>query len=301
VSEPEFEMSTQLINNGLAAYLFLAATCVALSGQFLSLRVVSLSLVASIAVGGYGAREVTAVLGTKNILVALLAGAFAGWIVGAIGARIDAWFKNKVPVLALLASLGFVKIVQAVITMSAGGSVEVLAVNVPTSLPDGVILATPDWLFAGFVAFVLCAAFQTWFLYGTRYGKSAVAIGDDVELAALFGVPINRVQITIQSTGGGIAGLMGVFMAIDTGLRPDLGFSVALKAFGVLIASRGRFELLFPWAAVLILLEQGTGYYFGGQLREAVGLAFLVVALLVLGVSRSNRVKIDPVRRNLGE
>ena len=49
-------MVIQLINNGLAVYFFLIVICIALAGQFFSLRVVSLSLVAAIAGGAYGAK-----------------------------------------------------------------------------------------------------------------------------------------------------------------------------------------------------------------------------------------------------
>ena len=279
-------MTIQLINNGLAAYVFLLAVCVALTAQFFSLRVISLSLVAAIAGGAYGAKAVMSTLGTENVAVAMASGALVGVATGSLGAAIDAWFKKKTPILALLASLGYIKVVQSVITLCTGGAIEVLAVNMPNPLPTGALLSTPRWLFVGLIAVVVATLLQAFLLYRTALGASAVAIGDDIELASLFGVPTRSVQVMLQSIGGCIAGLVGVLMAVDAGLRPDLGLAVALKAFGVLIAARGRFYLLFIWAGVLILLEQIIGYYFGGQLREAAGLGFLVVALLVIGVPR---------------
>lgn len=279
-------MAIQLVNNGLAAYFFLIAVCVALAGQFLSLRVISLSLVAAIAGGAYGAKASMSILGTESAAVAMASGVLAGMVTGGLGAAIDACFKRKAPMLALLASLGYLKVVQSVITLCTGGAVEVLAVRMPNPLPPGTLLSTPRWLFVGLIVVVVGAALQVVLLYRTALGASAVAIGDDIELASLFGVPARAVQVLLQSIGGCIAGLAGVLMAADTGLRPDLGLAIALKAFGVLIAARGRFHLLFVWAAVLVLLEQIVGFYWGGQLREATGLGFLVIALLVIGVPR---------------
>ena len=276
-------MIIQLLNNCLAAYVLLLLVCVALSGQVLLLRVVSLTLVAAIVAGAYGAKEALISTGWYNPVLALFFGAVTGGAVAAIGTLPDMWFAAKGRVLGLLASLGFLKVMQGMITASTGGGVEVMPVAFSSLLPRGTFLSTPGWLIPGLVVCAFSVVVTVLLLYRTRLGNSAKAVGDNRILSTLFGVPALRIGLCVQVLGGGLAGLGGVFLAVDSGLRPDLGLATALKAFGVLVACRGGFGRLLLWAFAVVLLEQMSGYFWGGQIREAAGLTFLVVALLVQG------------------
>lgn len=273
----------QLLNNGLASFIFLALVSIALAGQLHSLRVVSLSLVAAIVAGAYAAKGFVALTGSHSAFLGLVVACVAGAAVGAVGAQLDSRFDAHSKVLALLASLGFLKLVQGLLTAVTGGGIEALPIALPHILPAGAPFATPSWLVIGSLLVIGFAVFHWLVIDRTRLGAAAVAVGDNRVLASLFGINARRTQTIVQAFGGTVAGAAGLIMALDTGLRTDLGLLVAIKAFGVLIASRGSFLLIFVWAAVLIVIEQLIGFYWGGQLSEAAGLTFLVVVLLVLG------------------
>ncbi len=273
----------QLLINATAAFVFVGLVSIGLSGQFQSLRVISLSVVAAIPTGAYAAKAICTITGTTSMALALVAALMIGTIVALIGAVLDSLLVSDKKVLALLASLGFLKLVQGGITAVTGGAVEVIAVDVPKLFLDGTPFASPPWLPLGLLSLMVAAILQWILLFRTRLGAGAVAVGDQRDLATLFGINAFRIQLVIQGLGGAFAGAAGLLMAVDSGLRPDLGLIVAIKAFGVLIASRNSFVLIFVWAFALVMIEQIVGFYWGGQLREAIGLVFLVAVLLILG------------------
>lgn len=280
-----------LVNNSLASGVPLVLMCVALAGQFQGLRVVSLTLLGSVVGGAYGSKIVLQSLQSESPVLAILAAATAGALIAVLGGLLDSQFTGRSRVLALLASIGFVRIIQGVATLRPGGSIETLAVNF-RRLPDEFMFSEPAWLFPGLLLTAGCAVTQMLARKSIRWGLSAAAVGDDTFLATLFGVPTRRVLVEVTAIGGAICGVAGLFLAVDGGLRPDLGVSIALKAFGILIASSGSFWAIFVWAGLLLGLEQIVGYSFGGQLREVAGLGFLVSALLLVG----RRSIADPTR-----
>ena len=271
---------TQIINNAAVPSVFLTLVAVALAGQVISLRVISLSLLCALVGGAYGAKAALELLHSDGLPVALLAGSIAGSVIGALGAMLDAVFRGNSRALALLGSLGLLKVTQGVITLSTGGGVQAFGARVNGALQYGALLGSPVWLPYGLFIAVSAVLIHWWFLRSTQIGAAAVAIGDDPWLAAIFGIPVTKVQILTQGVGGAIAGVAGVVMALDSGLRPDLGFNIMLKAFGVLIIAKGRYLLLFPWILGLVALEQIVGYRWGGQLQEAAGLVFLSIVLI---------------------
>lgn len=271
----------QIVNNAAVPFVFLLLTVIALAGQVLSLRVISLSLFCALLGGAYGADEALTFCNSHSLGIALSSGLLIGALIGAIGAIVDAIFSRQSKALALLASLGLLEITQGVVTLLTGGGVEVLPVHVPRILPTGTVFSSPSWLLYGFVLGIGAAIVYGWILNSTSIGLAAIAIGDNPNLAALFAIPARRTQVLIQALGGGIAGTVGVLMAVDSGLRTNLGFDTVLKAFGILIIARGRYALMFPWVCGLVVLEQVVGYEWGGEMQEAAGLAFLALVLIL--------------------
>ena len=265
------------VSNYLASWLILALTVLTFSGQFLYLRLVTLSLAASFAGGAYAA----SVLGPGPAFPRLLLGMVGGVATAVIGGCFDRWAGVRIRALALLASFGFLKIFQAVIELSGQGGVRALPVVFfsPPFLPAW--FATPIWLPTATVG-MLCLASLLFLVYkvaGIRL--SAIAVGDDDALATLFGISATRISLYVQILGGTLGGFTGVLMAADAGLRPDLGFNTCIKAFGVLIATGGHWPYLLPLSLLLILAENTAAFYLGGHAREAAGFLLLGGALLL--------------------
>jgi branched-subunit amino acid ABC-type transport system permease component len=185
------------------------------------------------------------------------------------------------------ASVGYLKLCQGLITVATGGGIGVLTIGGYGLASLGGVLAAPEWTGIAVVTMTAALVANAWFLRHSLTGIAAIALGDDPALSLLFGIRPVLVRIVVYSVGGATAGLGGLFLAADSGLRPDVGFSVCLKAFAVLIVSGGRVPLVCLWSAVLVAVEIAAGYWWGGHAREATGLVFLGVVLLAARVYAS--------------
>ena len=198
------------------------------SGQFLYLRLITLSLAAAFAGGAYA----SAILGPGPAVPRLVVGIAGGVAAGCIGGLFDRWAGVPNWPLALLASFGFLKIFQSVVEIAGQGGVRALTVIFPAtpSLPD--FLLQPAWLPTAIIGLglsilLLCAVYR---IGGLRL--SAIAVGDDDYLAALFGVSAIRTSFFIQVLGGAIGGFTGVLMAADAGTRRTWDSTHASRRLG---------------------------------------------------------------------
>lgn len=270
-----------LLASGIASLVILILAAGAFYHQLVLLRVVSLSLVVALLIGPYAAQASLHLTGSDSVVVALAAAALSGGIVGVTSGRLDLVFFERAGVMGLLASLGLLRVSQGVISAATGGGIDRLSVTIPERWRFGGVLAAPDWLPVGIVVLALALALLFLILPANGLTSAALAVGDDPLLARTFGISPTRIYDLSQSVGGALAGCTGLLIALDSGLRPDLGMTTILKAFGILIALRGRLTRFIPLAAVLSLVELLAAYFGGGHLREAAGLSFLMAVLLV--------------------
>jgi len=86
-----------------------------------------------------------------------------------------------------------------------------------------------------------------------------------------------------MAVSGALAGLAGVLLALYLGAADaHMGDTFLLQAFAVIIlAGVGSLEGAVVFAFVLALVETLAGYYFGGDVRDA--LAFMLI-IAILGV-----------------
>jgi len=143
-------------------------------------------------------------------------------------------FRAGPPVLLLISSFGMALILRSLIQLIWGP--EVMAYDTGIQLAErfmglryqshqlGIIL--------GAVALVVVVHL---FLSQTKAGKAMRAMADNPTLAQLSGIDTERVVMWTWITGGALAGAAGVFLAIDTQLRPEMGWFQLLPIFAAAI------------------------------------------------------------------
>jgi len=143
-------------------------------------------------------------------------------------------FRRGPPVLLLISSFGMALIVRSLIQLIWGPEV--------TTYDPGIQLAERFMglryqnhqlgIIAGAIALVIVVHL---FLSRTRAGKAMRAMADNPTLAQLSGIDTERVVMWTWITGGALAGAAGVFLAIDTQLRPEMGWFQLLPIFAAAI------------------------------------------------------------------
>ena len=96
----------------------------------------------------------------------------------------------------------------------------------------------------------------------TMLGKSLRAVADNMELADIMGINMNRVSMTVWTLASVFAGVGGILLALDTNLEPLMGLTNMIKAFAaMLLGGSGN-----VWGALL------GGLFI--EIFENVGVAF---------------------------
>jgi branched-chain amino acid transport system permease protein/neutral amino acid transport system permease protein len=143
-------------------------------------------------------------------------------------------FRQGPPVLLLISSFGMALILRSLIQLIWGP--EVMAYDTGIQLAErfmGLRYQNHQLgIIAGAIALVIVVHL---FLSRTKAGKAMRAMADNPTLAQLSGIDTERVVMWTWITGGTLAGAAGVFLAIDTQLRPEMGWFQLLPIFAAAI------------------------------------------------------------------
>jgi ribose transport system permease protein len=228
-------------------------------------------------------------LGLLGVLVVLATGALVGLVNGLVHVKL------KVP--SFMVTLGMWFVAAGIANALLGGlAVRVtdplirgLAINRALGLPWGVWVA----LGALAIAFVIQAY--------TRLGRYVYALGGGEEVAALSGIPIDRVRIIVFTLAGVFYALGGVLAAAQLGLgnaqigQGRLFITVTAVVVGGTALSGGEGGVLQTLVGVLIVAVLLNGMVLMGispSIQQAVqGLMIIVAVALSIDRKRLRIVK----------
>ncbi len=120
-------------------------------------------------------------------------------------------------------------------------------------------------------------------VYRTRFGRAMRAVSHDHRVAALMGIPTDRVIAVTFMLGSALAAGAGLLYAIkDTSVSPMMGLMVGLKAFvAAVIGGIGNVPGAMVGGLLLGLVEEFVVGYAASTWRDAVAFGFLIIVLLV--------------------
>jgi len=205
--------------------------------------------------------------------------------VGAVGLGMErALFRplRDNPLGGLVASIGFLMILQALAVMGFGVRME----HVPPVtqevivFSDKVRLAVPR-LYVIVAAVVLLTALWA-FLTKTRFGWALRASAQDPEAAALQGISINQTSRIAMFIGAGLAGVAGALTAPLVSVNPHMGHSVIVTAFIVIIVGGvGSLEGAVVAAVAYSLVHTFVTTFYDGVIADIVGLSLMLLVLII--------------------
>lgn len=136
------------------------------------------------------------------------------------------------------------------------------------------------------ISLLLAVALMTglqYLVYRTRFGRAMRAVSFDHRVAALMGIPTDRVISVTFMIGSALAAGAGLLYAIkDTSVSPLMGLYVGLKAFvAAVIGGIGNVPGAMVGGLLLGLVEEFVVGYAASTWRDAVAFGFLILVLLV--------------------
>lgn len=231
-----------------------------------------------------GAYAVVALYADMQVpfLLAVAAGlAFVGMIGLAMERALFRPLRDN-PLGGLVASIGFLMILQALAVMGFGVRME----HVPPVTQEVIIfsdkvrLAMPR-LYVIIAAVVLLTALWL-FLKKTRFGWALRASAQDPEAAALQGISINQTARIAMFIGAGLAGIAGALTAPLVSVNPHMGHSVIVTAFIVIIVGGvGSLEGAVVASVAYAFVHTVVTTFWDGVIADIVGLSLMLMVLIV--------------------
>ena len=186
------------------------------------------------------------------------------------------------PLGGLIASIGFLLILQTIAVMGFGVQME----HVPPStqgkivFAEGVVL-TYQRLYVILAAVILLSALWL-FLRKSKFGWALRACAQDREAAALQGMSINQTARLAMFIGAALAGVAGALTAPLVSPTPYMGHSVIITAFIIIIVGGiGSLEGAVLAAILYAFVYTFVTTIYDGTLANIVGLLLMLVVLIV--------------------
>lgn len=201
----------------------------------------------------------------------------------------------------MIISIGLAFVLRSLVQMTFGADLRVFfrQALAPSSLLDALLARiglgalrvslVHSWILA---TTVVAFAITYLILNHSRTGKAMRALSDDVELAKVAGIDVDRVVLHVWILGGALAGLAGALLAMMTSLHVNLGWFNLLPLFAaVILGGVGSVPGVVIGGLLIGVTQELSVLWIPSGYKLAVGFAILILTLLVrpqgiMGVAR---------------
>ena len=146
------------------------------------------------------------------------------------------------------------------------------------------------------VTIVLMAA-VTIFIRSTRMGRACRACSQDIRMAGLLGIDVNRVISFTFIVGAFLAAVGGVLIGLSINkINPFIGFIAGIKAFtAAVIGSIGSIPGAMLGGALLGLIETFASAFLPTEYKDIVAFSLLILILLIRPSGLLGRPEVEKV------
>ena len=271
----------QYVFNGLVTGGILALPAIAFSLLWRLLRFPNFAVSTYLTVGAYVA------LALNHGLRAPIALAWLGGLAGtgAVALAVDRIafrpMRDRRPFSLAIASIGVAFVLENVVRFVWGNDFRSYDVPVMRAMSAAGLRIGRDQMLILGVAVVLMALAQA-FLLKSRLGIAMRATADNPLLAAVKGVPTERVIAAATFGGGALAGGAGVFLGFDASIDPLMGAGLIISVFAAaILGGVGSAPGALFGALIVGIMEEAGTMLIPPTYKTAIGFAIILVVLLV--------------------
>ncbi|MBD2022706.1 branched-chain amino acid ABC transporter permease [Leptolyngbya sp. FACHB-36] len=118
-------------------------------------------------------------------------------------------------------------------------------------------------------------------LQNTRIGKAMRAVADDIDLARVTGINVDRVVIWTWIIAGGLTALGGSLLGLVEAVRPNMGWFLILPLFAsVILGGIGNPYGAIAGALVIGIAQEVSTYWLPTEYKLGIALVIMVLVLL---------------------
>jgi neutral amino acid transport system permease protein len=272
----------QLLMNGIALGSVIALSAVGLSLTYGVLRLSNFAHGDYMTLGAY----VTWTLNLMgvNIWLAMLLSAVI--MVGfALGAEKILWgpmrAKRATPTTLVILSIGLALFLRNGVILAWGADSHQYQLPVESALNLGLVKLP----FNNFLVIVLALgaiALLRYILQNTKVGKAMRAVADDVDLARVTGINVERVVLWTWVIAAGLTALGGSMLGLVEAVRPNMGWFLILPLFAaVTLGGIGNPYGAIAGAFVIGIAQEMSTLFLPVEYKTAVALIIMMLVLLV--------------------
>ncbi len=269
----------QAILNGLVSGTILAVPAIGFTAIFAVLRYPNFAIGAIATAGAYGGWVANAVFGfgvewalAATFVSAGLAALAIEW--GAIRP-----LENAGALMMAICSLAAGVVLENVIRFAFGNDPRGYDTPLLRDIRFWELRVSPQQLENLAVALAIMAVLWLALNY-TRMGRAMRAIADNPDLARLKGVNPTKVAAITVAIAGGLAGVGGMLVALDTAADPLTGFRLILSVFAAaVLGGLGSIPGAVAGALVIGIAEELTVLLLAPNYRLAIGFVIILVIL----------------------
>jgi branched-subunit amino acid ABC-type transport system permease component len=271
----------QYIFNGMVTGGILALPAVAFSLLWRLLRFPNFAVSTYLTVGAFAALAVNRGLGWPIEAAWLAALAITGAVALAVDRIAFRPMRDRRPFALAIASIGVAFVLENIVRFAWGNDYRSYDVPVTRAMVWAGLRVGREQLFILAVAVALMLLAQL-FLVRTRLGIAMRATAENPTLAAIKGVPTERVIAQATLGGGALAGGAGVFLGLDANVDPLMGAGLIISVFAAaILGGIGSAPGALAGALIVGLIEELGTLVIPPTYKTAIGFAVIVIVLLV--------------------
>jgi neutral amino acid transport system permease protein len=272
----------QLFVNGVAVGSIIALAAVGLTLTYGILRLANFAHGDFMTLGAY----LTLLANTSgiNLWISMLLGAIGTVIAMLISEKLiwsNMRSRRATSTTLIIISIGLALFLRNGIILLWGGSNK--SYSIPTS-PAREILGIripQNQLIVMFLAVAVILALH-YLLQNTKIGKAMRAVADNLDLARVSGIDVDRVVLWTWAIAGSLTALGGSMYGLITAVRPNMGWFLILPMFAAtILGGIGNPYGAIAAALVIGVTQELSTPLLGSQYKQGVGLFIMILVLLV--------------------
>ncbi len=189
--------------------------------------------------------------------------------------------KKATVVTLIITSIGVALALRNLLAMYFGTDLQTYARPFrPSYVIGGSIIITQTQVATVATAGVLILGVHLLLKY-TQVGKSLRAVSDDLELARVAGIDVDRMIAYVWILGGGLTGIGGVLLALNRNVHPELGWQTILPIFAAVVLGGIGSAYGAMLGALIIAVAMELSVAWIPDYRLAVGFAILILVMFI--------------------
>ncbi|MFY8040412.1 MAG: branched-chain amino acid ABC transporter permease [Bosea sp. (in: a-proteobacteria)] len=271
----------QALLNGLVSGTILAVPAIGFTAIFAVLRYPNFAIGSLATIGAYAGWYANVRLGWP--LEASFALAFLGAGIAAVAAE---WLavrplEKSGALMMAICSLAVGIVLENMVRFGFGNDPRGFNVPLMRDIRFGDLRISPQQVENFAVALLLMALLWV-ALNFTRMGRAMRATADNPDLARLKGVEPGTVAAITVVVGGGLAGVGGMLVALDTAADPLTGFRLILSVFAAaVLGGLGSIPGAVVGALLIGMVEELTVLLLAPNYRTAIGFVVILIVLTI--------------------